>query len=253
MDTNNKWEQVKGFFRKIGRRNLIIAGAVVVIGAAVALNWAFFSKANDHDGYDYKASAGMSTNYGTNLTTSAVGDDKSPTTPTGSDAYFSTVEVSRKKARDEAIEVLNAVVRNDKATEDVKAQAMQELQALAKDMEKEANIESLLQGKGFAKCLAVISGDNANIVVQNKGALQPAQLAQINAVVFEQTGIQPSNITIVQKDGRRSTSGESRKAMTRPVIAFRLLSPCNRARQHRTIPDAQRHQPCAVRGNAKLC
>ena len=166
MDTNNKWEQVKGFFRKIGRRNLIIAGAVVVIGAAVALNWAFFSKANDHDGYD----------------------------------YFSTVEVSRKKARDEAIEVLNAVVRNDKATEDVKAQAMQELQALAKDMEKEANIESLLQGKGFAKCLAVISGDNANIVVQNKGALQPAQLAQINAVVFEQTGIQPSNITIVQKD-----------------------------------------------------
>ena len=135
----------------------------------------------DHDGYDYKASAGMSTNYGTNLTTSAVGDDKSPTTPTGSDAYFSTVEVSRKKARDEAIEVLNAVVRNDKATEDVKAQAMQELQALAKDMEKEANIESLLQGKGFAKCLAVISGDNANIVVQNKGALQPAQLAQINA------------------------------------------------------------------------
>ena len=47
---------------------------------------------------------------------------------------------------------------------------------------------------------AVISGDNANIVVQNKGALQPAQLAQINAVVFEQTDIQPSNITIVQKD-----------------------------------------------------
>ena len=33
MDTNNKLEQVKGFFRKIGRRNLIIAGAVVVIGA----------------------------------------------------------------------------------------------------------------------------------------------------------------------------------------------------------------------------
>lgn len=149
MDTNNKWEQVKGFFRKIGRRNLIIAGAVVVIGAAVALNWAFFSKANDQDGYDYKASAGMSTNYGTNLTTSAVGDDKSPTTPTGSDAYFSTVEVSRKKARDEAIEVLNAVVRNDKATEDVKAQAMQELQALAKDMEKEANIESLLQARAL--------------------------------------------------------------------------------------------------------
>ena len=201
MDSNSKWEQVKDFFRKIGRRNLIIAGAIVVIGAAVALNWAYFSKDSGKDGYDYSASAGMSTNYGTNLTTGAVGEEsKSPASPTGTDAYFSTVEVSRKKARDEAMEVLNAVVQNDKATEDVKAQAMQEMQALAKEMEKEANIESLLQGKGFTKCLAVISGDTANIVVQNDGALQPAQLAQINAVVYEQTGIQPANITIVQKN-----------------------------------------------------
>lgn len=201
MESNNTWGKVKDFFKKIGRKNLIIAGAVVVIGAAVALNWAFFSGADGGDGFDYNASAGMSTNYGTNLSTSAVGeDDKTPSTPISTDAYFSSVEVSRKKARDEAREVLNAVVENDKATEDVKAQAMQELQALTKEMEKEANIESLLQGKGFEKCLAVISGDSANIVVKHEGALQPAQLAQINAVVYEQAGIQPANITIVQKD-----------------------------------------------------
>ncbi len=60
---------------------------------------------------------------------------------------------------------------------------MQELQALAKDMEKET-LNPCCRGKRLCKMSAVISGDNANIVVQNKGALQPAQLAQINAVVF---------------------------------------------------------------------
>lgn len=202
METNNTWEKVKDFFRRIGRRNLIIAGAVVVIGVAVALNWAFFTGSDDTGGYDYTNSAGMSTNYGTNLSTSAVGEESTtPSTPTSTtDAYFSSVEVSRKKARDEALEVLNAVVENDKATDEVKAQAMQEMQAMAEEMEKEANIESLLQGKGFVKCLAVISGDSANIVVQQAGTLEPTQLAQINTIVYEQTGIKPANITIVRKD-----------------------------------------------------
>lgn len=201
METNNTWEKIKDFFAKIGRRNLIIAGAVIVIGTAVALNWAFFSDADGGDGFDYNASAGMSTNYGTDLSTSAVGEDtQTPSASVSTDAYFSSVEVSRKKARDEAMEVLNAVVENDKATDDVKAQAMQELQTLTQEMEKEANIESLLKGKGFDKCLAVISGDSANIVVKSAEALQPTQLAQINAVVYEQTGIQPLNITIVRKE-----------------------------------------------------
>lgn len=202
METNNTWEKIKDFFRRVGRRNLIIAGAVVVIGVAVALNWAFFTGSDSTDGYDYNNSAGMSTNYGTSLSTSAVGEESTtPSTPTSTtDAYFSSVEVSRKKARDEALEVLNAVVENDKATDEVKAQAMQEMQTLAQEMEKEANIESLLQGKGFVKCLALISGDSANIVVQQAEKLEPAQLAQINAVVYEQTGIQPLNITIVRKD-----------------------------------------------------
>jgi stage III sporulation protein AH len=67
-------------------------------------------------------------------------------------------------------------------------------------MEQEANIESILISKGFSQCVAVVSGDSANIVVKNEGALQAAQLAQINAVVYEQTGILPANITVVQKD-----------------------------------------------------
>ena len=204
MNTQNTWDSVKKFFEKIGRRNMMIAGAVVLVVGAVAVNWIFFSSNDAGDGYNYEASAGMSTNYGTTLTTTEVGDDNS--TPTGGEAdstdkYFSSVEMSRQRARDEALEVLNAVVENDKATDAVKEEAMKEMQTIAREMSQESNIESILMGKGFSQCIAVINGDSANIVVRHEGErLQSAQLAQINAVVYEQAGIEPINITIVKKD-----------------------------------------------------
>lgn len=200
MDAQNKWDSVKKFFEKIGKRNLMIAGAVVLIGVAVALNWAFFKNDDAGDGFTYDASAGMSGNYGTEMTTTAVGSDTTAEDVlSDGDSYFASVEISRQRARDEALEVLNAVVENEKANEDVKAEAMAEIRTIAKEMAQESNIESLLMSKGFEKCVAVISGDNANIVVKNEGQLQSSQLAQINAVVFEQAGIRPTNITIVAK------------------------------------------------------
>ncbi len=204
MNKQNTWNSVKQFFEKIGRRNMMIAGAVVLVVGAVAVNWIFFAGNDSGDGFEYNASAGMSTNYGTTLTTTAVGEETS--TPTGvdpdsPDSYFASVEVSRQRARDEALEVLNAVVENDKATADVKAEAMKEIQTIAREMSQESNIESILMSKGFVRCIAVINGENANIVVSHEGdRLQQAQLAQINAVVYEQAGIEPINITIVAKN-----------------------------------------------------
>ena len=202
MNTKSGFESVKQFFEKVGKRNLVIAGAVALIVTAVAVNWIIFRDDGGDDGFKYDASAGMSTDYGTTLNTGTVGDETAK--PTGSDAnptdnYFSTVEVNRQRARDEALEVLNAVVENDQASEEVKAEALAEIQTIAKEMSQESNIESILMSKGFVQCIAVINGDTANVVVQNEGQLQPAQLAQINAVVYEQAGIEPINITIVAK------------------------------------------------------
>lgn len=203
MNPKNGFESVRKFFERMGKRNLIIAGAVTLVIAAVAVNWIVFSGDDGKDGFDYDASAGMSTNYGTTLGTGAVGDETSKPTggePDSTDSYFSSVEVSRQRARDEALEVLNAVVENADASAEVKAEAMAEIQTIAKEMSQESNIESILMSKGFTQCLAVINGDSANIVVRTEGQLQSSQLAQINAVVYEQAGIEPVNITIVAKN-----------------------------------------------------
>ena len=203
MNTKSGFESVKQFFEKIGKRNLVIAGAVALIVTAVAVNWVIFRDDEGDDGFKYDASAGMSTDYGTTLNTGTVGDDTDKPTDSNvssTDSYFSTVEVNRQRARDEALEVLNAVVDNDQASEAVKAEAIAEIQTIAKEMSQESNIESILMSKGFTQCLAVINGDSANIVVKSEGQLRSAQLAQINAVVYEQAGIEPVNITIVAKN-----------------------------------------------------
>jgi len=190
-DTMNK---VKDFFLKDGKRNLIITCAVVLIGAAVWLNFIFFAN-NDEGGFDYTGNTGMS---------GELDNSKNPTndnsTSTGSDSYFATVQVSRQRAREEALEVLNAVIENDKATDAVKAEAVEEIKKISLEMEQEADIESLIVSKGFEQCVAVVNGETASIVVKCSGKLTPTQLAQINASVYEITGIEPINITIVGRE-----------------------------------------------------
>ncbi|MBR2336244.1 MAG: SpoIIIAH-like family protein [Clostridia bacterium] len=197
MAFKDKMKSVKDFFWKSGKRNLIIACAVVLIGAAVWINWAFFSK-DANDGYTYSGSMGMSGELDNSKNpTSGAEDDNDA--QTNSDSYFSTVQVSRQRARDEALEVLQAVVDNTNATDEVKAEAVAEIAKLSLEMQQESDIESMITSKGFEKCIAVINGESASIVVKCSETLTPAELAQINTAVYEVAGIEPVNVTIVGK------------------------------------------------------
>lgn len=184
-------EKFKSFCSRVGKRNFIIIGAVFLVVAALVINIAIFSR--EDDGFDYDQSAGMDATTGTGETTA-------PSTDTSAsvDTYFSDVQVSRQRSRDEAIEVLQAVVDNTSSTATAKEEALAEIQNLAKVMETEANIESLIVAKGFEECVAVISGENASIVVRSDGLIA-SEISQINEIVYQQAGIKPVNITIIQR------------------------------------------------------
>ena len=180
----NKFQMI---LEKIGKRNIIIACAVLLIGAAVLMNFILFSGTNQDGGYDgYDQPSG-------NIST-----DNNDSTATDANAYFSATQVSRQRARDEALEVLQAVVENVDATEAMKNEALAEIAVIADEIQKEANIESLITAKGFEACVAVINNDTASIVVKADD-LQAAEIAQINAIVYEQAGILPSAVTIIKK------------------------------------------------------
>ena len=171
---------VKDFAKKLGRRNWVIIGSVLLIGIAVYLNFILY-------GAESEPAADL------DLSETPISVEKNQ----NEDDYFAMTQISRQRARDEAIDVLQTVVDSEDALAEAKDAALAEISAIALEIESEANIEMLVKSKGFEDCVAVISGDAASIVVKTD-ALLPNEVAQITEIVYEQAGILPTNLNIIQ-------------------------------------------------------
>ena len=186
MNKEEFGEKIKDFFAKLGKRNLIIICSVLLVGAIAVAGWALIPADNGDD----IPSGGDGGAEGT-LDAGAQNEN---------DSYFAASQLSRQKARDEAMEVLQNVVEDENSNEEAKATALADIAKMAEDMEAEANVETLVMSKGFAQCVAVISESGISVVVDVPDtALTAAQIAQINAIVYEQTGITPDKTVIIEK------------------------------------------------------
>ena len=178
-------------FSKAGKRSIIIVCAVLLIGLAVYLNYAWFYGAAGDIGYGKN---NMKDEPAGNTGNPDAGDEN-----VSISTYFSATQLSRKQARDEALDVLQDVVASDKAQETAKNDAMVQMSKIAQDIQNEANIESLVKAKGYEECVAVINGEKVNVIVKSGEALITSQVAQINEIVYEATGIVPANVKIMRK------------------------------------------------------
>ena len=175
-----------GILAKLGKRNLIIIVAVLLIGVAVAVNYFVFYGSDGTVDYGSSNMGDPDTDAGANAS-----DPK--------DTYFSSAVLSRQQARDEALEVLQTVLSSEDALAETKNEALADISRIALEIEKESNIEALVKAKGFEECVAVISGDAASVIVRSDGELVQSQVAQIGEIVYEQTGILPVNVKILAK------------------------------------------------------
>lgn len=184
-EEDNFFDKVKQFFSRLGRRNLIIIGAVLLVGIAVCLNWVLFAEPND-DGYDYNDAGSAGNELEDNESSEVL-------------AYFASTQVSRDRARDEALAVLQNVVDSAEAESAEKTQALEDIATMAANIEAEANIEAMVMAKGFEQCVAIINDGMCTVVVMSEGLL-PNQMSQINEIVYEQTGIKPVNVKYIEKN-----------------------------------------------------
>lgn len=170
--------KIGGFFKKLGTRNIVIMSSLLLIGVAVVLNFVLFGnsapKISDGDPLG------------------AV-DEK----PYVEDSYFASAQLSRQQARDQAIAVLQNVVAST-SDEVSREQANADISRIASEIQTEAAIETLIKSKGFEECVAVISEGSASVIVRSDGLL-PNELSQIKEIVWEQAGIDPLNIKIIEK------------------------------------------------------
>ena len=181
-------EKGKELISKISRKTIVVTASVAVIGIAVLLNFILMGNGNNDA---LKPAVDL-----TDL--SGVGNDNSGVV-NEEENYFATRALSRQQARDEAMEVLRGVVDSEDAVEDIKTGAMEDIRRIAEEIEVEANIESLVMSKGFEQCVAVINGDSASVVVKSEGLL-PNEISQISEIVYEQSGILPTNLNIIEKN-----------------------------------------------------
>ena len=175
---------IRGAISRIGTRNIIIASSLVLIGAAVILNFVFFGNSQP-----------------------AVADGE-PLGETGGevvedvvyaeDSYFASAQLSRQQSRDQTIAVLQTVIESSTADAATKEAASADINRIASEIQTEANIETLIKSKGFEECVAVISEGTASVIVASDG-LMPNELSQIKEIVWEQAGIDPVNIKIIEK------------------------------------------------------
>lgn len=180
-------QRAKGFFSRIGHRNIVILTAVLLIGAAVYLNYLWF----------YQPTGEL--DYGSNNMVDNLGQGDASADTDGGIDYFAAAALAREEARDEAMEVLQAVVSSSAEGSEERAAALESISRIAVTMETEANIETLVLAKGFTDCVAVLSEDSASIIVGASEALTPAQNAQICTAVYEMAGILPQNVSIISR------------------------------------------------------
>lgn len=181
----------KGVLRFFNARTAVLAASLLIIAVAGYINIRFSAVPEEAN----------------NLINGVSADALSPenteelnVSSNESEDYFALSVINRERVRDEAIEMLLDLTNSDAVDAVAKADAYTEMTRMANEITNEANIESLVKAKGFNNCVAVVSGEDVNVVVESEG-LTINQVAQIKEIVYLECGVHPDNIKIIEKAG----------------------------------------------------
>ena len=170
----------------IGKKQLVIASLTVLLGAAVAVNFAVSGAKKKV--VEPSTPVGVTANYG---------DTSYVSNLTGTDAYFAQARLDKQQSRDEAAQVLAAMYNGGDMTLDELSTVSANAQNLSAMIESEGRIETLLKAQGFADALCYLSDNGANVIVKTSG-LDAVGAAKIKSTLLSEVDIASDSITIVE-------------------------------------------------------
>ena len=193
-----------------GKRQLILAALIMALGAAVYLNWQFTGN-NEllaTNVVEPTKELGEAKYVNNVQATSPVSDkefftledDVQPTNTAATSTnteYFAKAQENRQKARSEATDMVKEILNDIKTSEEAKAEAVKQAAEVAKNIQQEANIESLIKAKGFSECIAFIQNGECSVVVSANG-LNESTAITIKDIVSGQAGIPYDKIKITE-------------------------------------------------------
>lgn len=169
----------------IGKKQLVLAGMTLLLGAAVYLNYATAS------------GGGIKTTKVIDSKTVNYGEAELVNSQNTGNDYFAQARIDRMKSRGEAVETLKAIMNGGDATEEEKSVASETAASVTSLIETESKVEDLIKAQGFDDCVVYLDGKTANIVVKSAG-LDASQAAQIKDILLSEVNVANENIRIVE-------------------------------------------------------
>jgi stage III sporulation protein AH len=114
-------------------------------------------------------------------------------------SFFSEYRLEREKNRSKEVEMWQDIINSEKAEENFKSMAQQELVKIVALTEKEMIIENLIVARGFNDALVFLTDDSATAIVEAK-ELTPSNIAQIQDIIIRKTKLDSKNIKIMKKN-----------------------------------------------------
>ena len=164
----------------IGKKQIVMASLLLLLGAAIYLNWQFSGVPID------SATQSVTENYGD---AHLVNQD--------AEGYFANARLNQQKANQDATETIQTMLKDNKLTPEQKEAATNQALELAKCVQAQAQAESIIKAKGFEDCVVYMDTEKANVVVKS-AELTAAQAAQIKGALLSVANIKADNITITE-------------------------------------------------------
>ena len=184
---------------KVWKKNLVAAAILVTVCAGIYVNWLYTedkTAANLEDSLDTQKVMNEDTLVlSGDMAAIAAGED---VTNTSTD-YFAAVRLSRQQARDNAVNLLQEAMAYSGSESSKDVESAMELEDIVQTALSEAQIESLIIAKGYADCVAYMSGEGISVAVSSpEGGLQQADVAVIADIVMTQSDYSLDDIRVVE-------------------------------------------------------
>lgn len=184
---------------KVWKKNLVAAAILVTVCAGIYVNWLYTedkAAASLEDSLDTQKVMNEDTLVlSGDMEAIAAGED---VTSTATD-YFAAVRLSRQQARDNAVNLLQEAMAYSGSESSKDVESAMELEDIVQTALSEAQIESLIIAKGYADCVAYMSGEGISVAVSSpEGGLQQADVAVIADIVMTQSDYSLDNIRVVE-------------------------------------------------------
>lgn len=177
---------------KSWKRNVLIAGVLVLACAGVYLNWFYgrsstdLTKTLDVDKLMGESSLVLSDTNEPAAAAAAATD--------GAES-FAAMRLSRQTARDEAVALLQETIAYAEGGDISESDA--QLQKIVADALAESQIESMVIAKGYADCVAYISEDGISVAVATpENGLTQDDVSLVADIVLSQTDRKLGDIRI---------------------------------------------------------